>query len=578
MTANVRVAPRERGDSEEVAPTHRRPTAGWIMVLALALGWLASVLWRLWLGHPIVSPVAHADEDSYVNAARAIAGGPSGWSSETALFRRVGYSLFISPVFTHGTGFLESYRLVHLLNAIANAATLPLAYLLGRRMFRLGQWQAFAAALVAVTLPATVFWSLVAMTDALMTVLLFGWLLALHWWLTSARRAWPAVVTGTMAGLLYMVHIRGTIIAIIYIAMLLLLLVRRHTGIKGAAAALAPLIVLIALNQAIIMHLGDKVYLIKNIVAGGSPLKVFTESHRLLVFAAHNGTDIWYLCLASGGLAGIAWAVTTIEFFKPSKDLAYRWTTVVALLSTIGVTLSSALIMAGLIGNEAVYARYVEMFVPFWVLFGFAALLDAKLRQALGYALVPVVVFAVGTPLIALRNSQALKHGQPLSYGAFGGPDVFAMTAGWHGFRPVVGGIVGVTCLVLLVALTRSRRLAIPALLAIVLAGVAMMSGIRSHIIEPLGKAGKTVPTLSALGVGPGDHVAITWTIPNEIGFSMYHQVSWMELKTTDDPKPGTNVVIARWLPGQPRDWDGTKRGFHRVGGSVGQHWAVWRR
>ena len=95
MTTDVTPAPRREAAPAKPAPD--RTTT--VIVVVLVLGWLAGVLWRLWLGDPITHPIAHTDEDSYMNAARAIAGGPEGFSSETPLFRRIGYPLLVSPAF-----------------------------------------------------------------------------------------------------------------------------------------------------------------------------------------------------------------------------------------------------------------------------------------------------------------------------------------------------------------------------------------------------------------------------------------------------------------------------------------------
>jgi len=78
------VDPEARAESAEVAPAPRaRAKTRWVILALLLAAWAGGVLWRLWLGHPIVTPIGHADEDSYLNAARAIGGGPAGFSSET---------------------------------------------------------------------------------------------------------------------------------------------------------------------------------------------------------------------------------------------------------------------------------------------------------------------------------------------------------------------------------------------------------------------------------------------------------------------------------------------------------------
>ncbi|NMO54313.1 hypothetical protein HH310_24400 [Actinoplanes sp. TBRC 11911] len=562
-----------------------RGSKWWVLVAVLALGWLAGVLWRVWLGHPVTHPVAHTDEDSYMNAARAIAGGPGGFSSENTLFRRIGYPLFVSPAFAFGLTFTESYRIVQVLNAIVNAATLPLAYLLARRMFRMEKWPAVAVAFAAGTLPAAVFWSLIGMTDSVLAPLVLGWLLAIHWWVGSPGRKWAAVSAGVVTGLIYLVHIRGTLLVLLFLAFLVLLVIRRRVTARMAALSAVPLIALIAFNQLVITLLGGKVHLIGSI-GTDTTAGVLTSGHRLQVLLTSTGTSLWYLCVVSAGLAGIGWAVSAREMWRPTRDAAFRWTAGLALFSTVGVALGAAAILAGLTSAnaDAIYSRYVQMFVPFWLVFGFAVLLNAKLRTSLKHAVLPVLVLAVGGGLIALRLSYANRHGTHLAYGAFGGPDLMTITAGWTRMRPLVGVAIGVVGLLVLLVGARTRKLAISLLAVIVLANGVTMVVMRKHILIPLGAVATPAKSLASLGVGPGDRVAFAPRLPNPAYYSFYHDVSWSEVDLSiykagiQEPPADINVVIGCWGLGADRDFDGTKYGFHFVGGSKKGFWAVWRR
>lgn len=578
MRTDVTAMVRSTGDKIEPQPSARGTTPRVVLAL-LVLGYLATVAWELWLGHPLGAPIGHTDEDSYLNAARAIAGGPGGYSSESELFRRVGYPLFISLPSWLGFDFGDTYRTVQVLNALLSAATLPLTYLLGRRMFRLGQWPALAAGVAAATGPAVVFWSLIAMTDSIMAPLLLGWLLLIHWWLTSPTRKLAAVAAGAMTGVLFLVHIRGTILAAVFAALVLLMLIRRRTTWLGVALSAAPLVVAIVLNQVIVMLLGDKIVLIKNIV-GGKTLDALTSGDRLLVLGAAVGTDIWYLCVMTAGLAGIGWAVTAVELWRPTRDAAYRWTAGVALVSTFGVAFGSAVILAGLTSDnaDALYTRYVEMFVPFWLLFGFAVLCDSTLRAALRSAVLPVLILVGGGALIAYRLHYVAEQGHHLNYGLFSSPGLVAVTAGWHHFRPLVATALGLVGLAVFLVGTRIRRLAIPVLAALVLVNVAAMVTLRDRVIDPLGAKYTPAVRLHDLGIGPSDRVALSWGQDPPMQFSLYHEVTWMTVKNTDVPPADVNVMLARWNPGTAQDWNGTKYGFHRIGGVVEQHWAAWRR
>jgi 4-amino-4-deoxy-L-arabinose transferase-like glycosyltransferase len=586
MTTDVTPAPRREATPAKPAPDRTRT----VIVVVLALGWLAGVLWRLWLGSPVTHPIAHTDEDSYMNAARAIAGGPEGFSSETPLFRRVGYPLLVSPAFLFGLDFATSYKIVHVLNAMISALTLPLAYLLGRRMFGMRVSIALAAAFAAATIPAGVFWSLVGMTDSIMAPLMLGWFLAIHRWLGDTARKGAAITAGLVTGVLYTVHIRGTILLVVYLAFLAFLVFRRLAAVRVAALSLVPVMALVVLNQVVILLVGDRVHLRGDIVGGGT-LAVFTESQRLQVFIAAVGTNIWYLCVVTAGLAGLAWVAATLAILRPAeptfcppgwRDAAFRWTAGVALLSTIGTALGAALILAGLVGlpADAIYSRYVQVFVPFWLLFGFAVLADSRLRSLLRYAIVPVLVLGAGGAIIAFRLRYVASQGHRLGYGLFGGPDIITITAGWKQFRPLVGTAIGLTGLAVLLAATRVRRLMIPVLAVVVALNGVTMAVMRDRLIEPIA-ARYTLPIdLPKLGVGPGDSVAFTDDMTHEGYFVLYHDVYWTELtQLADDTKPDVDVVIGRYYPGVPFHWDGTRYGYElldssQADGQVG----IWRR
>ncbi|GAB3844905.1 hypothetical protein GCM10029963_22410 [Micromonospora andamanensis] len=47
-----------------------------LLPLLLVGGWLLGTAWRIWLARHASMPFAHTDEDSYLNTARALVGGP----------------------------------------------------------------------------------------------------------------------------------------------------------------------------------------------------------------------------------------------------------------------------------------------------------------------------------------------------------------------------------------------------------------------------------------------------------------------------------------------------------------------
>ena len=164
-------------------------------------------------------PLSTPDEEAYLIAARVLAGGVPANFSYSTLYP-AGYPLLIVPVywFTHNP--VTVYRAALMINAAISAAVLPLAYLAGRRL-RLDRPMAYGVATVAALLPAALFYSEFAMTDAIYPVLVLGWLLAVHSWLTASSvrgRYAAAVGSALLAGYADAVHSRGLVIVPVYVA------------------------------------------------------------------------------------------------------------------------------------------------------------------------------------------------------------------------------------------------------------------------------------------------------------------------------------------------------------------------
>ena len=90
---------------------------------------------------------------------------------------------------------------------------MPLGYVACRRL-GLERPAAFGVAMVAALLPAALFYSQYAMTDAIYPVLVLAWLLAVHSWLTarSVRGQYAAAIgSALLAGYAYAVHSRGAV-------------------------------------------------------------------------------------------------------------------------------------------------------------------------------------------------------------------------------------------------------------------------------------------------------------------------------------------------------------------------------
>ncbi|MET8231542.1 hypothetical protein ABZS77_12820 [Micromonospora sp. NPDC005298] len=555
------------------------PARRWLVPLLLIVGWVLSVAWRMWLSRHIVLPIAHTDEDSYLDTARALAGGPGGFSSENDLLRRVGYPMLISPAFLGDRDFADSYRLVQLINAMVNSTLLPLAYLLARRLLGLRRSYALGATVVAATLPATAFYAGVAMIDAVMAPLVVAWLLAVHRWIGRPGPLAAASV-GLFVGAFHLLHSRGLVIVGIHAGLVLLLLVRRRITPAGVLAALAPVLALALVNEAGIRLLGDRVYLLGS-TPGGNVVDAVASAQGVVRVGAAVTTQLWYLVVVTFGMAGVAWAAAVHELWRPRRGDATRWTMGVALVTSVGVAGGASVILAGITSKplDAIYARYVQMLAPFWMLVGLGVLLTAGRLVVLRRAAVAVGLLAAGGAVVAARLAYVASRGHTLRYGGFGAPDLIALTGGWREMRPVVGSLIGVAGCLLLVAVVRVPRLRLPILGALVVVNLVTMQVIDERLVLPTVASTAPTPRVADVGVRPGERVWASTGVHYILRFNLSHQVTWTDVRWfREQPPAAAQVVFARWAPGQPDDWDGARYGFVRLGGNERQHWAAWRR
>ncbi|MEU7981705.1 hypothetical protein AB0B63_24635 [Micromonospora sp. NPDC049081] len=632
MVAVTEVGPRVADPPGQPAGRGRR-----LVPVLLVVGWLVGVAWRMWSSRHVPLPIAHTDEDSYLHTARALAGGPGGFSSENGPLRRVGYPLLISPAFLGERDFTDSYRLVQLINAVLNATVLPLAYLLVRRLAPVSRAVALAAAAVAATLPATVFYAGVAMIDAVLAPLVLAWLLAVHRWV---RRPAPLVATGAgaLVGVFHLLHSRGLVIVGVHAGLVLLLFLRRRISPAQVLAAVLPVLALALLNEAVIRLLGDRVYLLGD-PPGGGTVRAVASGPGLLRVGAAVATQLWYLVVITFGLAGVAWAGavrlllrrpaalsstpapapaptpasapapapasapvpasasapaptpasapaattdgTSVAAGSAADDAATRWTVGVAVVTSVGVAAGASVILAGITGKplDAIYGRYVQMLAPFWLLVGVVMLVTATPRVRWRRAAVAAAVLLAGATLIAARLAWVAGRGHELRYGGFGAPDLMALTGGWREFRPYTGAAVGLAGCLLLVAAVRSPRMRVPVLAALVVVNIGTMQVITDRLVRPMVAATAPTPRVADLGVRPGDRVWASLGVQWVLRFNLSHQVTWADVRWfVDNPPADADVVLVRWAPGESDDWDGTRYGFVRLGGNPAQHWAAWRR
>ncbi len=592
----VTVARRPSGVSlTAAAGPARRRGARWVIVGAVLLGYAVQVLWRLWLARHLDAPAAHGDEDGYLIAARVLAGGPGGHSSQNSDFARYGYSLLITPAYWFGWDAFGVYRRVQLLNALLGSATLPLAYHLARRALRLAPGWALGAAALAASLPAVAFYGEFALSDAVCAPLALAWLLALHCWLTgtrpAARWAW-AVGAGAAVGYGYTVHVRFTVVAAVHVGVVVLAAVRRLVPARQAATSLAVTALAAPLTRALAGYVGRDLVL-DGRSATGHTVHMLTSVGGLSRAVVDGAGQLWSLMIGTWGLGAVgllAGAGLVLRRLRRPDPAA------LVTLAGLGATLGVVLLTAAALPPDNrityhVYPRYVAFLAPYWLLVGVAALVpDPRRRRrpaarAAAWALAPAaagaLLMAALAGLVLVRFHGELAHQWFL---AFDAPEGSFLSGRWSRLGLLRASAAADGLLLVAAVGLRVPRLGGYALGALLAVNAVALAQITTRISEPMVVPQyRTGPTLAALGVHEGDLVAVSRRVPWTVRYNDAREVSWAPLQGFDDevegPGPTATVVVApSGFPDPVRDWDGTRWGWYRIGGSTAQSWSVWRR
>ena len=434
----------------ELAPAVARPPKRGLQArrwgLLLVVGWLVQAGLRAWLSRMQTVPLSTPDEEAYLIAARVLAGGAPANFSYSTLYP-AGYPVLIAPVywFTHNP--VTVYRAVLMINAAISAAVLPLAYLAGRRL-RLDRPMAYGVATAAALLPAALFYSEFAMTDAIYPVLVLGWLLAVHSWLTaSSVRGRYAAAAGSalLAGYADAVHSRGLVIVVVYV-MLGAVIAWRRLAPRGtvpvAAVALAiPLWVASVLDG----RLARVMYPSGSRSLGGEIIIRLKHPHTILLVAEEAAGQMWRFVLDGWGVAGIGLVAAVAVLVRRGVRTDLKIMAAVSLVVTLAIAVTAPAALPPTQSQAWASGRYLDgMIVAFFVV-GAAVLLRADRRQILVYGacLVPPTLVA-GIAVFAYSGGSVPTAG-------FGGAFTFAepavLTQNWTQANLFLATVVGLLLL-----------------------------------------------------------------------------------------------------------------------------------
>jgi hypothetical protein len=479
--------------------------------LLLVVGWLAQAGLRAWLSRMQVVPLATPDESAYLIAARVLAGGTPDNFSYSTLYP-AGYPLLITPVFWFTHNPVTAYRAVVMINAPLSALIMPLGYLACRRL-GLGRPAAYAVAMVAALLPAALFYSEYAMTDAIYPVITLAWLLAVHSWLTanSPRGRYAAAVgSALLAGYAYMVHSRGLVIVACYAVVGGLIGVRRLAPRGTVAAAAVALLAMIGAGWALDRHLAAAMYPNGARSLSGEVAERLDSVHGVILVAEMAGGQLWRFTLDGWGVAalGLAAAVAAIARRGTRTDVRIMAGLAAAVTVLIACTAPAALPPDQ--SQTWASGRYLDCMVVAFFLVGAAGLLRADRRRICWYAA------CVAPPTLVAAVAVAAYAGTSVPTAGFGAAFSFAepavLTQDWTQASVFVATAAALGLLLAWVGFVlvagRWRAAALAGLAAVSLVAVVQMTNHISQASIPAQQV-NTTGLLKATGLAPGQPLAI---------------------------------------------------------------------
>lgn len=531
----------------------------------MPLGCLVQVALRMWTFWHARAPAALPDEAGYLLAARRLAGGPGGDMSH-ATFYQGGYPLLLSPVFRLTTDPATAYRLVAGIGAVAGAMVFPLSVAVLRRL-GVRPPAALVIAFAVAALPANVFFGAWALTDAILPAVVACWSLALLRFADTG--GWRAgCAAGLTAAYAYAVHSRGSVIMLAHAGAVGLLLARgwvprRHAALAAGVTAAGWL----AANRlnAFVRH---ALY-----PDGPRDLQAdlwsrLTSAGGLLRTLSGACGQLWYLVVATYGLAGLGLVAAAAQVASRRADRSLRLAAATGIAVTVGIAVAStaALPDEHRVGNY-VYGRYLACVAVPFSLAGAAMLVRAGRRIVAGATLITALVVA-GTSLAVV--GYAGPHLRRDTFIGFDFPEISYLTANWRSLDMRTASVVSAAIAVSVLLLRRWPAFAmVPVLL--VNGGFALYMA-HTFFVRP--------GTGARPAVTGGGGVAAARDTDWRTVMSLRYRVGWTTVAwlAPAGPPPGTCTVITAWRGGPASAaWPGRPPGWSVADQEPGG-WVAWRR
>jgi hypothetical protein len=592
--------------STDAKAAARRTARRW--VLLLVVGWAVQAGLRAWFSRGQSVPLANPDESAYLIAARVLAGGPTTDFSYSTLYQ-AGYPLLIAPVYWFTSNAVTVYHAVLLINAAISALLMPLAYVMGRRL-GLNRPVAYTVAAVTALLPAGVFYSEYAMTDAIYPVLVVAWLLAVHSWLTArtVRGQYVAAAgSALLTGYAYAVHSRGDVMVAGYVVVAALVAWRKLAPRWTVPVAAAGLAVSAGIGWRLDRYLSSAMY--------PEGTRDLTAQLKTTLHSVHGAINVfemaagqmWRLVLDSWGLAGIGLFAAVAVIARPRFRADLR---IMAALSVAVTVVTAATAPAALPADQSqtwASGRYLDGMIVTFFCVGAVVLLRARPRFILICAGATAALTALSAIIVSVYAGSSLPTGSFPTGFNFGEPAV--LTQDWTSANVFVATAVALVLLAAWVAAALGARrwravilgvrasrvlrgLAVVGLAAVSLVAVTQMTSHVSQANTPA-QAQSTTGFVAATGLKPPDQIAVAFTVgtnsipPTDVPYFLWapqaFEVSWTELEffnPAQSPPAGINVVETGWPAGKPASagWPNHPAGWRIVASNQSAGWVAWRK
>ncbi|MGW7451436.1 hypothetical protein [Streptomyces sp. NPDC054787] len=560
----------------------------WFWPVTLVTGYLTQVLFRLVLVWGNSYPSVHADEASYLVLARVLAG-RSTTEMPVGSVIPGGYPLLISPSMWFTDDPVTAYQLVMGLNTLINALVFPLVFIALRRL-DLPKGLSVLIAMAAALMPPVVFYSEFVMSDTLLPVVLLGWLITLHGWLSEGeprRRLQYGLGAGLLAGFSMAVHDRGGVVVALTALVLVGALVFKWAPLRTTLAAWAGLAVSVAGAKLLAMWLEAQFKDTPPSSVGTQVLDNLVDPELLRRTITRSIGQLWYFSVSSWGFGALAIALMVFAVFSRRFTRASRVVSFVMVALLYGIALAAA---AGLPTDARidnwVYARYLAPLVPAFFLVGVAALYRARAGALLRLVLGAVVFTVLTAEFVIIVVGKGLYK---LAIIQWAMPDALFLASEWsklHMWRTMAGALLVLGACVLF-KLAGGRRVIWAVAVSLALFAAYATATVTSNVAEPYAKHRKpqAVGFTKSAGLKPGESLVMDWDVDWGLRMGQSYQVFegrvWTkDLENGDQPPAKADAAVLQLTAEDAKPeatWPNAPAGWYVAKVNKAQGWVLWR-